>query len=166
MTPAYAAPAWAGFATAVAAATATLTGLLFVAVSINLQRILQYPNLPGRAAQTLVMFSIPLVFSIFVLVPGQPATVLAGELVGTGILVGAGLLVIDARAGRSVHETRYSWLLSRIFPAITSCVCLVVAGSALLAQAAGGLYWLVPAALVAIVAGLANTWVLLIEILR
>ena len=41
-----------------------------------------------------------------------------------------------------------------------------MAGSALLAQTAGGLYWLVPAALVAIVAGLANTWVLLIEILR
>jgi hypothetical protein len=50
VTPTYAAPAWAGFATAVAAATATLTGLLFVAVSINLQRILQYPNLSGRAA--------------------------------------------------------------------------------------------------------------------
>jgi hypothetical protein len=48
VTPAYAAPAWAGFATAVAAATATLTGLLFVAVSINRQRILQYPNLPGQ----------------------------------------------------------------------------------------------------------------------
>jgi len=166
VTPAYAAPAWAGFATAVAAATATLTGLLFVAVSINLQRILQYRNLPGRAAQTLVMFSLPLVFSIFMLVPGQPATALAGELIGTGILVAAGLLVIDARAGRSVHETRYSWLLSRIFPAITSCVCVVVGGSTLLAQAGGGLYWLLPAALVAIVAGLTNTWVLLIEILR
>jgi hypothetical protein len=92
--------------------------------------------------------------------------VLAGELIGTGILIAAGLLVIDARAGRSVHETRYSWLLSRIFPAITSCVCVVVAGGTLLAQAGGGLYWLLPAALVAIVAGLANTWVLLIEILR
>ncbi len=166
MTPAYAAPAWAGFATAVATAAATVTGPLFVAVSINLQRILQYPNLPGRAAQTLVMFSIPLVFSIFTLVPGQPAAVLASELIGTGILVAAGLLVIDARAGRSVHETRYSWLLSRIFPAITSCACLVIAGITLLPQAGGGLYWLLPAALVAIVAGLANTWVLLIEILR
>jgi hypothetical protein len=92
--------------------------------------------------------------------------VLAGELIGTGILIAAGLLVIDARAGRSVHENRYRWLLSRIFPAITSCVCVVVAGGTLLAQAGGGLYWLLPAALVAIVAGLANTWVLLIEILR
>jgi hypothetical protein len=79
VTPAYAAPAWASFATAVATAAATLTGLLFVAVSINLQRILQYPNLPGRAAQTLVMFSLPLVFSILMLVPGQPVAVLAGE---------------------------------------------------------------------------------------
>jgi hypothetical protein len=36
---------WGGFAGAVAAATAALAGLLFVAVSINLRRILEYPNL-------------------------------------------------------------------------------------------------------------------------
>jgi hypothetical protein len=33
---------------------ATLAGLLFVAVSINLQRILSFKNLPARAAQTLI----------------------------------------------------------------------------------------------------------------
>lgn len=59
-----------------------------------------------------------------------------------------------------------AWLLSRIFPAISSCVCLTVAGITLLIQAGGSLYWLVPAALIAISAGLANAWVLLIEILR
>ena len=89
---------------------------------------------------------------------------LAGELIGTGILVGAAAVIDAGRAGRSMDQVQR--LLSRIFPAITSCVCLVVAGSTLLAQSAGGPYWLVPAALVAIVAGLANTWVLLIEILR
>jgi hypothetical protein len=123
VTPAYAAPAWAGFATVVATAAATLTGLLFVAVSINLQRILQYRNLPGRAGQTLVMFGIPLVFSIFLLVPGQSRAVLAAELIGTGLILGAGLLVIDARAGRAVQETRGSWLLpgsSRRSPAACS----------------------------------------------
>lgn len=166
VTPAYAAPAWADFATAVAAATATLAGLVFVAVSINLQRILQFPNLPGRAGQTLVMFTIPLIFSIFVLVPGQPSAGLAAELIGSGLLIGAGLLIIDARAGQAPQETRYSWLLSRIFPAISSCLCLLLAGGTLLAQAGGGLDWLVPAALIAIIAGLANAWVLLIEILR
>lgn len=33
-------------------------------------------------------------------------------------------------------------------------------------QLAAGLDWLVPVALIAIIAGLANAWVLLIEILR
>jgi hypothetical protein len=166
VTTGYAAPAWAGFGTVVATVAATLTGLLFVAVSINLQRILQYPNLPGRAVQTLVMFGIPLVFSIFLLVPGQHPAVLAGEFIGTGIIVGAGLLVIDHRSGRAEQETRRSWLLSRIFPSITICLCLIIAGCTLLAQAGGGLYWLVPAALIAVMAGLSNAWVLLIEILR
>ena len=166
MTPAYAAPAWAGFATVVATAAATLTGLLFVAVSINLQRILQKPNLPGRAGQTLVIFTIPLIFSIFVVVPGQPQSVLAGELIGTGFLLGVFLLIIDAKASRAGQESGRSWLLSRIFPAIGSCTCLVLAGCTLLAQAGGGLSWLVPAALIAIIAGLANAWALLIDILR
>ena len=39
MTAAYAPESWDGFALAVVTAAATLTGLLFVAVSINLQRI-------------------------------------------------------------------------------------------------------------------------------
>jgi hypothetical protein len=39
-------------------------------------------------------------------------------------------------------------------------------GATLLAQAGGGLYWLVPSALAAFIFGLANVWVLLIEILR
>ena len=34
------------------------------------------------------------------------------------------------------------------------------------AGAGGGLYWLVPATVLAILAGLVNTWVLLVEIMR
>jgi hypothetical protein len=54
----------------------------------------------------------------------------------------------------------------RLAPPIVSSGCLILAGATLLAQAGGGLYWLVPSVLAAITFGLINAWVLLVEILR
>jgi hypothetical protein len=42
--------AWHDFFVGSMGASAALTGLLFVAISINLEQILKFPNLPGRAA--------------------------------------------------------------------------------------------------------------------
>jgi hypothetical protein len=53
-----------------------------------------------------------------------------------------------------------------LVPATFSCGSLVIAGATLAAQAGGGLYWLVPSVLSAIIFGLSNVWVLLVEILR
>ena len=48
MSTAYEAGDWASFTLAITAAATTVAGLLFVAVSINLQRILSFKNLPAR----------------------------------------------------------------------------------------------------------------------
>jgi hypothetical protein len=40
----------------------------------------------------------------------------------------------------------------------------LAAGSTLLAQAGGGLYWLLPSVLTPIISGLVNAWILLLEI--
>ena len=53
-----------------------------------------------------------------------------------------------------------------IFPAVVSCGCLVLAGATLLGQAGGGLYWLAPGVLAALIFGFVNVWVLLVEIVR
>jgi hypothetical protein len=166
MTAAYAAGSWAGFAVAVTTAAATLAGLLFVAVSINLQRILSFPNLPPRAGQTLILFATPLIAGLFLVVPGQGRAAVAAELILTGIVVGTVQVLIDSRSQRSAQETPLTWVVGRVFPAAVSCGCLVIAGATLFARAGGGLYWFVPSALAAIVFGLINTWVLLVEILR
>ena len=81
---AYAAEHWTDFGVATAGAAAALAGLLVVAVSINIERILQFPSLPHRAAQTLILFALPLVTALLLIVPGQPSTALACELLVTG----------------------------------------------------------------------------------
>ena len=165
MPMAYAPGDWASFALAITAAAATLAGLLFVAVSINLQRILSFKNLPARAAQTLILFTTPLITGLFLVVPGQGPAVVAWELIITGIAIGGLQLWINVRSPRWDQETPLTWIVARAFP-VASCACLAVAGGTLLAQAGGGLYWLVPGVLAAFIVGLVNTWVLLVEILR
>ncbi|HEX3901634.1 MAG TPA: hypothetical protein VH853_02220 [Polyangia bacterium] len=46
---AYPTAGWESFFVAEVGAAAALTGLLFVAVSINLSKVLAFPQLPGRA---------------------------------------------------------------------------------------------------------------------
>jgi hypothetical protein len=46
---------WTNFAVALAGVAAVLAGLVFVALSLNLERILQVAGLPGRAGETLIV---------------------------------------------------------------------------------------------------------------
>jgi modulator of FtsH protease len=163
---AYSAVGWDAFGTAVATAAAALAGLLFIAVSINLAAILQGPNLPGRAALTLIMLATPLVSSVLLLIPGQGRVPLGAELLACGLVVGGGQAVINAKTPTSEEEPKYAKFVGRLVPLIVIYGSLLVAGVTLLAQAGGGLFWLVPGALAAFAAGLINVWVLLIEILR
>jgi hypothetical protein len=163
---AYDAAGWGGFGTTAATAAATLTGLLFIAVSINLKEILDNGPLPGRAAQTLIFFALPLIFSLLLVVPAQARAALGGELIAIGVFGWAMAMVIARRAGRSEYEPSWSRPLTRIVPMTVTGACIVVAGVSEAAGAGGGLYWLVPATIIAILAGLINTWVLLVEIMR
>ncbi len=162
----YVAGSWADFAVAVVGAAAALTGLLFVAVSLNIERILAGAALTGRSGGTLILFVIPLVVGILVLLPDQPSTALALELVATGITAGGSLLWINRPVNRSTEEPRASWLLLRFGTSVTISASLVLAGATLLAGTGGGLYWIAPAVLVAFLGGLMTVWVLLVEIRR
>lgn len=52
---------WKNFFIAEVGATAVLAGLAIVAISINLSRILAFPELPGRAAGGMLNTWVPLV---------------------------------------------------------------------------------------------------------
>ena len=162
----YDAAAWSDFAVAVAGAAAALSGLLFVAVSINIERIVAYAQLPARAAHTLIMFVVPLIVSVLLLIPEQPRGALGAELVAGGVLAGVALGWLTRLSSRTAEEPRGSWWVSRLVPTATIAILLLVAGGTLAAGAGGGLYWTAPVVLVGFIAGLGNAWVLLVEILR
>lgn len=166
MTVAYSSAAWTDFSIGIIGASAALVGLVFVAVSINLQQILQIKGLPARAGQTLVFLATPFFVSLFVLTPGQSTSALAGEVLAIALLTGAVHLRIGVQSERSEHEPRESWMISRVIPSSAITVCLGVTSVTLLARGGGGLYWLVPATSIAILFGIVNAWVLLVEILR
>ena len=62
---------WHDFATSFAGAAGALLGLAFVAISFNLDAILRYKTLPGRAVETLVFFAYPLAASLLLQMPGR-----------------------------------------------------------------------------------------------
>ena len=80
---------WHDFATSFAGAAGALLGLAFAAISFNLDAILRYKTLPGRAVETLVFFAYPLAASLLLQVPGLSSTALGvGEAILAAGLVG------------------------------------------------------------------------------
>ena len=87
--PAYHVAAWTDFFVAAAGASAALAGLVFVAVSINVESILKYPGLPERGLTTVLLFAGVLVVSLFGLAPGLSTHTFAIEILALGVVATA-----------------------------------------------------------------------------
>jgi hypothetical protein len=163
---AYDAEPWSDFAAGMAGAAAALAGLVFVAVSINIQTILAMPGVPERAVKALVMLSSPVFLGLAVLIPGQPDAALGVELLVVSAVLGPALVHLGRPAMRAVGRSGRSWVVSNTIPALVVAVAPVVAAIGLLTASLGGLYWIPAAVAFGLLGGLLNAWVLLVEILR
>lgn len=157
--------AWGSFFAAEVGGAAALTGLLFVAVSINLSRILSFPKLPARAAETLGVLLLVVVTASLALVP-QPARALGAEVAVVALGFGGGSLRIQIAHGPDSPDDPRSWFLSRVGVTAVPSLCFAVGGISLAGQIGGGIYWLVPGTLLTFVGAAYNAWVLLVEIIR
>ena len=162
---AYDASEWTDFFVAGAGASAALAGLVFVAVSINVDRILRFQGLPDRALATVLLLLSVVLVSLIGLIPGQSRAALAGELLGVGLVFAGVILTLTGRsmASRDTHRGHAigHWLLVGL-----GTVPVVLGAVSLFAEAGGGLYWVAAGIVLATTGAVANAWVLLVEILR
>jgi modulator of FtsH protease len=157
---------WSDFFVAEVGASAALAGLVIVAISINLSRIVSFPWLPGRAAETLVAPTGVLVVSSYMLVPGQSATRLAGELIAAGTAMWLMPVIIQLRAlGVQKGVPRRSLVVRFVLTQLSS-VPVLTTGLLLLSGDADPIAWLVPGIIASLIATVINAWVLLVEIVR
>ena len=103
--------------------------------------------------------------SALVLVP-QNTRLLGLEI----LVVVVPILVISARSHLAHRRERPSdpflWFASRMGAIAIGTIPGLIAGISLVARWGGGIYWLVPTALLGIAAAVYSAWVLLVEIMR
>ena len=149
-----------------AGVAAALTGLLFVALSINLKQILAVPGLAAHAGEALLLLLFPVVSGLVGVLPQTSIRALGAEFLAISILLWLMVTWILLTGRRAVRMRPLREFLIRAMAAQTAMVPAVIAGCLLVAGNQSGLWFQAAAVILCIVAGVGDAWVLLVEILR
>ena len=157
---------WGNFFVAIVSAAAALTGLIFVGVSISLNRILSVPMLSGRASEPLILLITVLIISALCLVPGQPVMLLGLQISIISAICWAVTLQLDLKMLRNT-EIQYKKHYRRNL-LFTQCAVIpfIIAGIIISTMGVIGIYWLIPGIIISMIISLMDAWVLLVEIHR
>lgn len=154
---------WTTMYGAVAGSAATLAGLLFVALTVNLARILPDASHVARAREALGGLLSLLVLAILILIPGQPHAALGGEMLAMAAALAAVSVRLQRETIRRLQPGRRAQWVLRMLPVNLGTAAIAVTGVSLIAGGGGGLYWLVATVLVYFLRSALNTWTLVVE---
>ena len=166
MMAAYTTEGWSDLFLASAGATAALSGLIFVGLSVNIRTVLAADKregqnfLTGRALEALAALLIVLVISLVGLVPAHPARG-AGRL-HPGDRRLQRHLAGPGAGGQPAGQQMDGLLVQRLITAAGLTVTLLLAGVTFATGHGGGLYWLPASFVLAITIAAVNAWVLLV----
>ncbi|MGH3100144.1 MAG: hypothetical protein ACRDPU_04090 [Thermoleophilia bacterium] len=136
-----------------------------MAVSINVDRILQFRGLPERALATVLLLLSVVLLALICLIPGLSREALAIVLFVVS-LVFAGTIFVLTSPARAEHDRSVAHMTSHWLLVALGTVPFVVGAVSLFVEGGGGLYWVAAGVILATAGAVANAWVLLVEILR
>jgi hypothetical protein len=155
---------WQTFFLAQVGATAALTGLVFVALSINLGEVLAEPQLIERAGEAVVLLVEPVLLGLLLLMPySVEARGFVVALLAMAFFVMLTRLLF--RGGNTGGRPAWEYAL-RVGMTELAAVPPVLGAVFLIAGSDAGYGFLALGGIVSIGVGILNGWVLLIEIKR
>ena len=158
---------WQFFFSAVAAASATLTGLLFVSLSLNRERLKgeKADVTLSIARNTFGDFLYVLMIALVFLVPHEVPTSLIVALMALGIAGGVGMIMREVRRyiDVKIKKQDVKWIIRRIgLPSIASLGLIYVAVE-IARHNYEAIYALVGVIAALLVSACWNAWLLLVE---
>ena len=157
---------WNDFYIAVAGASAALTGLIFIGISISLTKILTFPTLPRRAFMSVILLLSILIVSILFLVPREGLNLAGYEILLLGIVIWIIVIRMDFK---NYQETESDYKRRYLFNIILDQFAIlpyIIGGVVILSIGEIGLFWIVPAIIFSFIKSISDAWVLLVEVNR
>ena len=156
--------AWSDLFVASAGASAALAGLVFVAISINVEDIVKNKGLPEMGVVTIMLLLGVLIVSLFGLIPEQSNQDLGIELLVMSIIWTAG---IGRFAFRSLpDESNLERTVSRLGLPAFGTLPYLAGAIILLSGSDTGMYFVFAGMIGAVIAAVMDAWILLVEIRR
>lgn len=164
---------WQSFYLLAGTASATLAGLIFVAVSLHLDLVGESAISPifTLARRTLSSFILVVIIALVFLVPEQEPQRLGWALLALGILdMLQTLLDAGAIVRELAHSTGWQRFATRIVPPVVfpllSGIGLVLVAATVLAGGTSYLYWMVPIIVLILSTAAFNAWELMLGLAR
>ena len=157
---------WSDFFVAAAGSAGALVGLTFVAISINLARIIDLPGVAGRAAETIILLSGTLAGSLVTLMPHLSSRELGITLLMTTISTWALSVAIQLRSIVTKTYYRVPQATLRVILFEIATLPGIWSSLALCGVLPGGIKAFAVGVILSMLVAMYNAWVLLVEIIR
>jgi hypothetical protein len=154
---------WQTFFTTIAVCSATLMGLVFLAISLKLEALrgINNENLRQIAWQTFVNFFFVMMLSLIFLVPRLNQLTLSLPL----LIIGA--TAISITVSQAIRTFRSASMLKDIIvesvPSLCGFLSIITIAILILCNVMDSLVWLLPAIVILLAIAVRNSWLLLIS---
>jgi hypothetical protein len=160
-------PGWSDFFVATAGVAGALAGLLFVAISINIAKIIELPSAINRSGETLLVLAGVLAVALISLVPAQSAHHLGVILMFAAIPVWFLPILTQIRGFRYHQYQHVVHVPLRATLHQIATLPILIGALGLVGEVAGvGIGWVAAGCILSMLVAMFSAWVLLVEILR